>query len=748
LSSWIPYTVSVEDDWEYDPEKNLVWIDNENVSLYAYPAYLHSSGWVEFNVTSKHYSGDVDLAFGFEDNESKAKRLQIWKNYSHTLYRWVEANKSGETIFYNISDPQNLGIENYDLYDVDIGNRWNNYLYNFTGSDGFETRNWTVAWLSPPPNQINFSEQIIEYNYTGWEKEFYESWFYDWKDVTGKVDVEHTVYRGMNIWYLVEHEIQNETQYRFRIYVDLPFKGFRRVEGKWSFGIKPSNKPIKSDTTYILDPWYDQQWLNRTKLTFDNTASSENLENFTVLVHLNDTYIDWAHVQDDGDDIRFTDSDAVTLLDAELEKWDDTNDAWMWVKVPQIDSGVDTDYIYMYYNNAGASSYWDAENTWDSNYVGVWHMNDNDTSTILDSTSNDNDGTKKGVNEPIETTSGQIDSAQSFDGTDDYIDLDDPATLEIGTQSWTFTGIIYPKNVTSQYVIYAKYGTGLINYFEVKVKAGQIAAMVRDGDGDNIEKSKGIVNIDTWYFVSIVWNATSHSLEWFIDGSSIGSGINVNIGNVANSGEPAYIGRYRGGTYFNGTIDETRCSDTARSADWIEASYLSMTEAYITFGSEEAPSPPTNDSLVYTSVFSLGVDGWLNITVSEGAEDEKNTSLFITQGTTLRNATVDYVWSTDTFTERTDDNDMITLDTSTSDLETVDADTDKACFKLKFLKQVGTSVGNVTATTYDAGELSDTDVYQDVIITEQGISTAMATFMIAGILLSFIAIVLLTVKRR
>ena len=53
----------------------------------------------------------------------------------------------------------------------------------------------------------------------------------------------------------------------------------------------------------------------------------------------------------------------------------------------------------------------------------VQHMTDNpDNAHIMDSTQYDNDGTKKGANEPIET-SGKIDSAQSFDGINDYVKL-------------------------------------------------------------------------------------------------------------------------------------------------------------------------------------------------------------------------------------------------------------------------------------------------------------------------------------
>ena len=41
---------------------------------------------------------------------------------------------------------------------------------------------------------------------------------------------------------------------------------------------------------------------------------------------------------------------------------------------------------------------------------------------------------------------------------------------------------------------------------------------------------------------------------------------------------------------WNGSIDEIRISDTARSADWVAAQYLSMTDDFIHYGVEEGVS--------------------------------------------------------------------------------------------------------------------------------------------------------------
>jgi len=83
----------------------------------------------------------------------------------------------------------------------------------------------------------------------------------------------------------------------------------------------------------------------------------------------------------------------------------------------------------MYYNNSGASNQQAVTDTWDSNFVMIQHMNDVTTSSILDSTTYDNDGTKAGANAPIQTT-GKVGYCQLFDGDVDHINITEDISLE------------------------------------------------------------------------------------------------------------------------------------------------------------------------------------------------------------------------------------------------------------------------------------------------------------------------------
>ena len=142
--------------------------------------------------------------------------------------------------------------------------------------------------------------------------------------------------------------------------------------------------------------WWNTDWDYKVKITIDQTKVDADLTDLPVLVYLNSTRINWVHVQDDLDDLRFLDSTETTVLKAELEKYTLNSEAWIWVKVPAVSGGVDT-VIYVYYGNVGAASAWDPENVWAADAVMVQHMKSATNSTILDSTANNNDGTLSSV---------------------------------------------------------------------------------------------------------------------------------------------------------------------------------------------------------------------------------------------------------------------------------------------------------------------------------------------------------------
>lgn len=60
----------------YAIDGNKVYIDTTKAYISAEPHTLHESGWVYFNLASKTYSGDVDLALGFDIENVQPKKAE------------------------------------------------------------------------------------------------------------------------------------------------------------------------------------------------------------------------------------------------------------------------------------------------------------------------------------------------------------------------------------------------------------------------------------------------------------------------------------------------------------------------------------------------------------------------------------------------------------------------------------------------------------------------------------------------
>jgi len=184
--------------------------------------------------------------------------------------------------------------------------------------------------------------------------------------------------------------------------------------------------------------WYNTSWAYRKQITFtsDSAKIPSTQSYFPVLIGLSDSDLA-ADAQDDGDDILFTSSDGTTQLDHEIEKFDgSTGELVAWVEVPSLSTGT---VIYMYYGNDTCGSQQNATGTWDTNHKGVWHLNET-SGTHYDSTSNDNDGTPNGG--VTQDATGPMNGADGFDGSDDYVNCGQGASLNITAASITIEGWI------------------------------------------------------------------------------------------------------------------------------------------------------------------------------------------------------------------------------------------------------------------------------------------------------------------
>jgi len=332
-------------------------------------------------------------------------------------------------------------------------------------------------------------------------------------------------------------------------------------------------------------------WTYRKKITIDNTKVDASLVDFPVLVALTNTNFDFTKAQPGGEDIRFTSSDGETLLKYERERHDSVNElAEYHVKVSSVSSSADTE-IYLYYGNSGASDGEDAVNVWDSNFVAVYHMN-NDPSggsgCILDSTSNASHGTPHGSMTSGDMVSAKVGYGIDFDGSDDYIEVPYNSTLDVDYV--TFEGILWPDSVQeSTYISLLYQQTSMACFYK---NTGDFHGWVYTDPSTSTPKAETTSSPFTdeqYAYFAMVYDQNTISL--YVDATREAQ--ESRSGAIYDAANPLRIAvpKTTNPEHFKGILDEIRVSSVARSSAWIKATYHSLFGTLLSLGGEEAVTP-------------------------------------------------------------------------------------------------------------------------------------------------------------
>jgi len=135
---------------------------------------------------------------------------------------------------------------------------------------------------------------------------------------------------------------------------------------------------------------------------------------------------------------------------------------------------------------------------------------------------------------------------------------------------------------------------GSTNGFYLGVNSDNTVRTVTRDNGSQFDSSASYSDTAGFHYIVGVYNAGT--LILYVDGDEEQTQTTGYVdGEIsAHSGEPGIgyspdsnaVGSGTG-EYFSGIIDEVRISNSARSADWIKAQYLSMNDGFITFEDEE-----------------------------------------------------------------------------------------------------------------------------------------------------------------
>jgi hypothetical protein len=326
---------------------------------------------------------------------------------------------------------------------------------------------------------------------------------------------------------------------------------------------------------------------------------AEDLLSFPVLIAIDDGTL-LSNVQDDADDIAFTDYDGIQLAH-EVESYDPSTGALVaWVSVPFLSSTEDTQ-LYMYYGNSGATNQENGPGVWDSTYVMVQHL-DETSGTHFDSTSNGNDGDAYDL--ATQDAPGKIDGADEFDASADLIDVGTGTSLDVFGPGQDFSIFLWVKRDATTEVegFFSSGSTGSNGiFFGSAFGNADDLKFLSKNNSVTTESTTGAIDDTGWHHVGMTADRAG-DLTFWVDGVPVhAEDISTTSTEDWNRVDDTYkIGTDRSeASPMDGIIDEVRVSDMLMSAGWIETSYTNQNnpDAFYLLGAVEAGEDADGDGI-------------------------------------------------------------------------------------------------------------------------------------------------------
>ncbi len=413
-------------------------------------------------------------------------------------------------------------------------------------------------------------------------------------------------------------------------------------------------------------------WSKRIKLTVDHTKVASDLEDFPILVNLDSTCSGvFNELGDNSKRISFINPSTHEQYYCEIERWDSVNQsAQLWVKLPTVASGINTELYMLYDNNntdntnyIGETTSSTAQNVWDTSFVAVYHMSQDPSvggACTLDSTNNIKHGT------PYNMISGNVVScsvgkALYFDGINNSVDLgitgtdiSDPVTFEafskpVSNEEALLLDCQVNGSIWASYIFNITVNGNPAFYYKYANSSGNDHAVSHNEviDGSSFAY---IAGTHGGGLLSITYNDSKVSV--------VGT-------ETANSPSSVYtVGEMQSGySYKEHTTREIRISDSIRSDSWLKTTRYSNEDTLLIKSTEEIQ--PTNE-LDYQNKIQLiiphdSIDNslynfpiLLNLSSSSGYNNEDITDIFIELETTNNRkkiAVTDYTGTAQCFVE-------------------------------------------------------------------------------------------------
>jgi biopolymer transport protein ExbB len=362
--------------------------------------------------------------------------------------------------------------------------------------------------------------------------------------------------------------------------------------------------------------WWSDAWRSRTKFTIDTSDSGipihDAIGTATILVRLHDGNFDFDAAKEDGSDLRFVAADDKTLLASQIEKFDPImNEAFVWVKIPDLKPGATTD-IYLYSardekRKPATGLKTDLpKSAYDDDTVTVYHFNEHGTPPG-DSSGDGNSAQTPGI--PDEGS--LIGTGVRLDGKKPISIQPTPtaAILEAGPYTWM--AWVKPKTLTPDTALYSrKDGASALR---IGLDNGVPFLEIDNASGSHKANATAPLPAGTWKHLAVVSDGTRTTL--YVDGIAAA---NLPVALPSIDG-PAWIGGDGDGKPgYSGEMDEMEISKAARTPGFIKLAALGQGEQnakLLVAGKEEPAAVSFLDNLGIFGflIRSVTVDAWVVI---------------------------------------------------------------------------------------------------------------------------------------
>jgi hypothetical protein len=360
--------------------------------------------------------------------------------------------------------------------------------------------------------------------------------------------------------------------YETGITSDFAVTGTTTVNGNASLIFKNIGKTNLLLRTELVNPTADSgisfygvginsSWQYAIDINITNSGSTI-LNNFPVYLKI--PY--QTGMRNNYNDLRFSLGECAVASDArlayELDNYT-SSFAHVWLNLETFNPG--TNHICMYYGYTSASSGSNSANTWNSNYVGVWHLeelytqNQKDSSKYLSHMVPRNYDNNKDI-------AGIVGRAENHEGTNDFLNTTGTKMPHLRAAQTIEAWAYYTANPAGNrnIVLLSNMASSAATSFGFR--SGVTLAWYWGGNA--IVSWTALPTTNTWHHYVYTRNTTNNRL--YVDGVLRGNTVTLPQNFMPTA---ANINTANWGENFLGRIDEVRISNVSRTQDWIQNSY-------------------------------------------------------------------------------------------------------------------------------------------------------------------------------